>query len=78
VATRPTFYARKVIWACRRNKARFSITARMDAKIRAACQSIPEGGWVDITRLINVAARLAHHARTIHLHLPEHWPWQHA
>lgn len=28
------------------------------------------------TRIINVAARLAHHARTIHLHLPEHWPWQ--
>jgi DDE family transposase len=28
------------------------------------------------TRIINVAARLAHRARTIHLHLPEHWPWQ--
>ena len=28
------------------------------------------------TRLITVAARLAHRARTIHLHLPEHWPWQ--
>jgi hypothetical protein len=28
------------------------------------------------TRIINVAARLAHHARTIHLHLPQHWPWQ--
>jgi hypothetical protein len=28
------------------------------------------------TRIINVAARLAHHARGIHLHLPEHWPWQ--
>jgi hypothetical protein len=27
-------------------------------------------------RLINVAARLAHRARTIHLHLPQHWPWQ--
>jgi hypothetical protein len=27
------------------------------------------------TRIINVAARLAHHARTIHLHLPERWPW---
>jgi len=26
--------------------------------------------------IINVAARLAHRARTIHLHLPEHWPWQ--
>jgi DDE family transposase len=28
------------------------------------------------TRIICVAARLAHRARTIHLHLPEHWPWQ--
>jgi len=28
------------------------------------------------TRIITVAARLAHRARTIHLHLPEHWPWQ--
>ena len=30
------------------------------------------------TRIITVAARLAHRARTIHLHLPEHWPWQNA
>jgi hypothetical protein len=28
------------------------------------------------TRLVTVAARLAHRARTIHLHLPGHWPWQ--
>jgi hypothetical protein len=28
--------------------------------------------------IINVAGRLAHRARTIHLHLPQHWPWQHA
>jgi hypothetical protein len=28
------------------------------------------------TRIVNVAARLAHRARTIHLHLPQHWPWQ--
>ncbi|MFR9781061.1 IS1380 family transposase [Micromonospora sp. MS34] len=28
------------------------------------------------TRIINVAARLAHRARAVHLHLPEHWPWQ--
>jgi hypothetical protein len=28
------------------------------------------------TRIVNVAARLAHRARAIHLHLPEHWPWQ--
>jgi hypothetical protein len=28
--------------------------------------------------LIHIAARLAHRARTIHLHLPERWPWQNA
>ena len=28
--------------------------------------------------IINVAARLAHRARTIHLHLPQYWPWQYA
>jgi hypothetical protein len=27
--------------------------------------------------LINVAARIAHHARAVTIHLPEHWPWQH-
>jgi Transposase DDE domain group 1 len=42
------FYAKAVIWACRRNKARFSVTARMDAKIRTACEAIPEHAWVDI------------------------------
>ncbi|GLZ43893.1 hypothetical protein Acsp06_00780 [Actinomycetospora sp. NBRC 106375] len=28
------------------------------------------------TRLINVAARPAHSARRLTLHLPQHWPWQ--
>jgi hypothetical protein len=42
------FYARAVIWACRRNRVHFSITARMDAKTRAACETIPEPDWVDI------------------------------
>lgn len=42
------FYAKKTVWACRRAGARFSITTRMDAKIRAACESIAEAAWVDI------------------------------
>src|SRR6266568_5280943 len=42
------FYARKVVWACRRHGARFSVTTRIDAKIRAACQGITEDRWVDI------------------------------
>jgi hypothetical protein len=42
------FYAKTVIWACRRNQAHFSITARMDAKTRLACEGIPDDAWVDI------------------------------
>jgi hypothetical protein len=42
------FYAKTVIWACRRNRAHFSITARMDAKTQAACERIPDDDWVDI------------------------------
>jgi hypothetical protein len=42
------FYAKTVIWACRRNHARFSGTARMDTKTRAACEAIDETAWTDI------------------------------
>jgi hypothetical protein len=42
------FYAKTVITTCRRRKVRFSITARIDAKIRAACDSIAEDQWIDI------------------------------
>jgi len=42
------FYSRKVLWAVRRGGARFSVTARADAKVQAACHAIPEQQWVDI------------------------------
>ena len=42
------FYARPVIAACRRRRVRFSIKARTDAKIRIACENIPEAAWLDI------------------------------
>jgi hypothetical protein len=42
------FYSKKVIWTCRRNKVRFSVTARMDRKTKQAAQGIPEEQWVDI------------------------------
>jgi hypothetical protein len=42
------FYAKTVIAACRRRNVRFSVTTRIDAKIRAACDSIGETAWVDI------------------------------
>ena len=42
------FYAKTVIAACRRRDVRFSITTRVDAKIRTACENIPEAAWLDI------------------------------
>jgi Transposase DDE domain group 1 len=42
------FYAKTVIATCRRHRVRFSVTTRIDAKIRAACDSIPETAWVPI------------------------------
>jgi hypothetical protein len=37
-----------VITTCRRRDVRFSITTRIDAKIRAACDSIADSAWIDI------------------------------
>jgi hypothetical protein len=42
------FYAKTVIAACRRRQVRFSVTTRIDAKIRAACESIAETDWMHI------------------------------
>ena len=42
------FYTKTVITTCRRRGVRFSITTRIDTKIRAACDSIPDDQWIDI------------------------------
>ena len=42
------FYAKTVITGCRRRGVRFSVTTRIDAKIRAACDSIGDDEWIDI------------------------------
>jgi hypothetical protein len=42
------FYAKTVIAVCRRRGVRFSITTRIDTKIRAACDSISDEQWTDI------------------------------
>ena len=39
------FYNAATIAACRRGGARFSVTARMDPKIRRAIAAIPEHAW---------------------------------
>jgi Transposase DDE domain group 1 len=42
------FYNAATIAACRRGGARFSVTARMDRKIRRAIAAIPQDAWVGI------------------------------
>ncbi|BEL07217.1 hypothetical protein Q0Z83_054080 [Actinoplanes sichuanensis] len=42
------FYAKVVIAACRRRDVRFSVTTRIDTKIRTACDGIAADQWIDI------------------------------
>ena len=42
------FYSRKVIRACRRGGARFSVTVRMNPSVRRAIEAIPEQAWTPI------------------------------
>ena len=42
------FYSRKVIRACRRGGARFSVTVRMNPSVRRAIAAIPEQTWTPI------------------------------
>jgi len=42
------FYSRKVITACRRAEVRFSITIRVDKKVRKVIDTIPTDAWVEI------------------------------
>jgi hypothetical protein len=42
------FYSRKVIRACRRAGVRFSITIRVDKKVRRTIETIPSDAWIEI------------------------------
>jgi len=42
------FYSAKVVAACRAGGAHFSVTARMDAKVKAAIVTIGEDEWIPI------------------------------
>lgn len=42
------FDARDVVQACRRDDVRFSVTARMNLKLRAAIEAVPEQDWRSI------------------------------
>jgi hypothetical protein len=43
------FYSRKVITAARRGRVRFSVTIRVDKKVRRSIEAIPADAWVEIT-----------------------------
>jgi hypothetical protein len=42
------YYAGAFVAACRRHRARFSVTVRMDPKVRRAIATIPDDAWTGI------------------------------
>jgi Transposase DDE domain group 1 len=42
------FYGAPAVWAARKAGAHFSVTVRMDPKVRAAIAAIPQDGWTPI------------------------------
>jgi hypothetical protein len=42
------FYCAPAVWAARRAGARFSVTVRLDPKVRTAIAAIPENAWAPI------------------------------
>jgi hypothetical protein len=44
----PALYVRKVIAVRRRARVRFSVTVRIDTKVRTAIEAIGDGAWVEI------------------------------
>jgi DDE family transposase len=42
------FYSRRVVAACRRAGARYSITIRVDKKVKRTIEAIPSDAWVEI------------------------------
>jgi hypothetical protein len=53
------FYSRKVVRACRRAGARFSITVRLNPRLRCLIEAIPEQAWTTIPYWFDGAADVA-------------------
>lgn len=53
------FYNRKVVGACRKAGARFSITTKMSPKLRKIIDKISEDAWIDIPYFIDEGAQVA-------------------
>lgn len=58
------FYAHAVVAACRRLKVRFSITVRLQAKLRSLIEAIPEADWTPIPYWMEGGADVAETAYT--------------
>lgn len=58
------FYGRKVLWACRDADVRFSVTIRMNTRLRAAIQAIDDDAWTPIPYWIDGGADVAEVAYT--------------
>ena len=53
------FYARSVVQRCRRAKARFSISVRLNAALQRAIAAIPEAAWIPIPYWLEGGADVA-------------------
>ena len=53
------FYSRKVVRACRKAGFRFSITVRLNPRLRAVIEAIPEEAWTPIPYWFDGAADVA-------------------
>ena len=58
------FYSRSFIGACRTADARFSVTVRMNASIRAAIDALPEAAWTPIPYRLDGGADVSEVAYT--------------
>jgi hypothetical protein len=53
------FYSKAVLWACRNAGVKFSVTVRMDQRIRAAIDALPDEAWTPIDYWLNGGADVA-------------------
>jgi hypothetical protein len=53
------FYSKTVLWACRKAGVRFSVTVRLDTKIRKAIDAIPDDAWTPIDYWLDGGADVA-------------------
>src|SRR6266540_651178 len=65
------FYNRKVVGACRRAGARFSITAKMTKPLRRTIEELPEEAWVPIPYFLRRGRGGGDHVHPVHQARPD-------